>query len=193
MFGGDRASFAMGKYTWRVLLALVAASVVLANVSAVAADDGLDDFVATYQCSLAGLIAKIHAHGQPEDQDRFIILSLPRPIAAYVQCLFGNKDREGLCEASSGWWNNSWEKPHFTPAQLAALSQLGFSTDGSHGNFKQRMHFPADGPEPYALATLLLRALHEGYGARKEMPIKVVAPFALRHGFLPRQRCVPIS
>ena len=181
----------MGKYTWRV--ALVTASVVLGNVSAAAADDGLDDFVATYQCSLAGLIAKIHAHNQPNDQDRFIVLALPGPTAAYVQCAFGNKDREGLCEASSGWWNNSWEKPHFASAQLAALTQLGFSTDGSHGNFKQQMHFPADGPEPYALAGLMLSALYEGYGARKEMRIEVVAPFALRHGFLPQQRCVPIS
>ncbi|HTW36010.1 MAG TPA: hypothetical protein VMD53_15435 [Rhizomicrobium sp.] len=183
----------MRKSARRVLPALVAAMVVLASASAVAADDDLDDFVATYQCSLAGLIAKIHAHRQPNDQDRFIVLALPGPTAAYVQCAFGDKDRAGLCEASSGWWNNSWERPHFAPAQLAALARLGFSTDGSHGNFKQQMHFPKDGLEPYALATLMLSALHEGYGARKEMRIEVVAPFALRHGFLPQQRCVPIS
>jgi len=192
MLLGDWGNSGMGKCTWRVLLALVVASIV-ASVSAVAADDGLDDFVATYQCSLAGLITKIHTHSQPEDQDRFIVLSLPGPIAAYVQCAFGNKDREGLCEASSGWWNNSWERPHSAPAQLSALEQLGFSTKVTRGNFKQQMHFPADGPDPYALASLMLSALYEGYGARKEMQIEVVAPFALRHGFLPRQRCVPIS
>jgi hypothetical protein len=183
----------MSKSTWRILFALVTAMSIFASVSTAVADDGLDDFVATYQCSLAGLITKIHVHKFPEDQDRFIILSLPGPTAAYVQCAFENKDREGLCEVSSGWWNNPWERPHFSPAQLAALAHLGFSTDGSHGNFKQPMHFPADGPEPYALATLLLSALYEGYGARKEMQIQVEAPFALRHGYLPRQRCVPIS
>jgi hypothetical protein len=183
----------MRKYIWRVPLALVVATIVLASVSAVAADDGLDDFVATYQCSLAGLIAKIHAHSQPEDQDRFIVLSLPGPIAAYVQCAFEYKDREGLCEVSSGWWNNSWEKPHFNSAQLTALAQLGFSTNVKKGNFPKPMNFPADGPDPYALASLMLSALYEGYGARKEMQIEVEAPFALRHGFLPRQRCVPIS
>ena len=181
----------MRKTTWHVML--VAATVSFAGVTTAAAAEGLDDFVETYQCSLAGLIAKIHAHGQPNDQDRFIILSLPGPKAAYVQCAFGDKDRAGLCEASSGWWNNSWEKPLFTPAELAALAQLGFSTNGSHGNFQQQMHFPPDGPEPYALASLMLSALYEGYGARKEMRIEVVAPFALRHGFLPQQRCVPIS
>ena len=181
----------MGKYTWYV--ALVAAIIVFADVSAVSADDGLDDFVATYQCSLAGLIAKIHAHKQPTDQDRFIVLALPGSTAAYVQCAFDRHDHEGLCEASSGWWNNSWEKPHFAPAQLSALAQLGFSTNGSHGNFQRQMNFPTDGPDPYALANLMLSALYEGYGARKEMRIEVVAPFALRHGFLPQQRCVPIS
>ena len=165
---------------------------IFANVSAVAADDGLDDFVATYQCSLAGLIEKIHVHKLPEDQDRFITLSLPGPTAAYVQCAFEKKDREGLCEASSGWWNNSWERPHFSPIQLSALARLGFSTNGGHGNFQKFMHFSADGPDPYLLATLLLSALHEGYGAQKEMRIEVVAPFALRHGYLPKQRCVPI-
>ena len=182
----------MRKFILRMSLALVAATIIGGDVSA-AADDDLDDFVATYQCSLAGLIAKIHAHNQPNDQDRFIVLALPGPTAAYVQCAFGNKDHEGLCEASSGWWNNAWEKPHFTPAQLSALAQLGFSTKVSRGNFPQQMHFPADGPDPYALANLMLSALYEGYGARKEMPIEVVAPFALRHGFLPRQRCIPIS
>jgi len=176
-----------------VSLAVIAAMAFFADVSAAMADDGLDDFVATYQCSLAGLIAKIHAHSQPEDQDRFVVLALPGPTAAYVQCAFEHKDRDGLCEASSGWWNNSWEKPHFTPAQLSALAQLGFSTNGSHGNFQRYMHFPSDGPDPYTLAGLMLSALYEGYGARKDMRIEVVAPFALRHGFLPHQRCVPIS
>jgi hypothetical protein len=183
----------MGKYTWYVPLALVAASVVFANVSVAAADDGLDDFVATYQCSLAGLIEKIHAHhSKPSEKGRFVVLALPVQTGSYVQCAFDRRDHEGLCEASSGWWDPRY-KPHFTSAQLAALTQLGFSTKVSRGNFPQQMHFPADGPDPYALANLLLSALYEGYGARKEMRIEVVAPFALRHGFLPQQRCAPIS
>jgi len=47
--------------------------------------------------------------------------------------------------------------------------------------------------DPNALADLMLSALYEGYGARKDMAIEVVAPFALRHGYLPRQRCALIS
>lgn len=176
---------------WRWALAV---AIMLLASQAAADTDGLSDFVETYQCSLAGLIAKIEAkRNDPDEQDRFIVLALPGPKASYVQCAFDRHDREGLCEASSGWWNNSWEKPHFDSGQLAALTRLGFSTDGSHGNFQEQMHFPPGGPEPYALASLMLSALYEGYGARKDMPIEVVAPFALRHGFLPRQRCVPIS
>ena len=179
---------------WRGALAVMV-SFIVSGVGLVAtADGGLSDFVNTYQCSLAGLIAKIVANPHKSDtQDRFIILSLPGPIAAYVQCAFDTDDREGICEASSGFWNNSWEKPHFRPAQLAALARLGFSTDGSHENFQQHMHFPPTGPDPDALAGLMLRALYEGYDAHKDMQIEVQAPFALRHGYLPRQRCALIS
>ena len=92
-----------------------------------------------------------------------------------------------------GLFQQSLEIPHFSSAQLAALARLGFSTDGSHGNFQQRMHFPPEGPDPDALAGLMLRALYEGYGAHKDMPIEVQAPFALRHGFLPAKRCALIS
>jgi hypothetical protein len=180
--------------TWRFPLAIFAATVFLADVPPASADNGLDDFVAAYQCSLAGLIAKIHAHhSKPGEKGRFVVLALPGPLASYVQCAFDRRDHEGLCEASSGWWNNPPERPHFTPAELSALAQLGFSTDGSHGNFQRQMQFSSDGPDPYALAGLMLSALYEGHGARKDMQIEVVAPFALRHGFLPRQRCVPIS
>src|SRR5580704_9040450 len=167
----------MGKYIWRVLLALVAATIVLESVPAVAADDGLDDFVATYQCSLAGLIEKIHAHhSKPGEKGRFVVLALPVQTGSYVQCAFDRRDHEGLCEASSGWWDLRY-KPQFTSAQLAALTQLGFSTDVKKGNFPKPMNFPSEGPDAYALASLMLSALYEGYGARKEMQIEVEAPF----------------
>lgn len=183
----------MLKSTWPRALAFSVALSFCANGSATAADKGLEDFVATYQCSLAGLIAKIHEHRtKPGEKGRFIVLALPGPTASYVQCAFDRIDREGLCEAASGWWD-AGSKPHFTSANLQALAGLGFSTDGSHGNFQQQMRFLPGGPEPYELARLMLSALYEGYGANKDMRIEVVAPFALRHGFLPRQRCALIS
>jgi len=191
---GTGARAVMAKSGCRSALAVAVAVIVSGAGSVAAKDDGLSDFVETYQCSLAGLIAKIEAyHGKSDEQNRFIIQSLHGPPARYVQCAFDNREREGLCEASSGWWNNSWEQPHIGTAERAALARLGFSTDGSHGNFQQPLHVPPGGPEPYALASLMLSVLYDVYGARKDVPIEVEAPFALRHGFLPRQRCVPIS
>ena len=108
----------MGKYIWRVSLALVAVTIIGGDVSAVAVDDGLDDFVATYQCSLAGLITKIHAHrSKPGEKGRFVVLALPVQTGSYVQCAFDRRDHEGLCEASSGWWGYPRYKPHFAPTQ----------------------------------------------------------------------------
>jgi len=178
---------------WRCILVIALAMVVSAATSTMAGTDSLSDFVETYQCSLQGLIAKILARDTRVEHGRFVVLSLADPAANYVQCHFGERDREALCEASSGWFNRHGEKRHFTPIQLHALQKLGFSTDGSHGNFQRHIHFASYGPEPYALAGMMLSALYEGYDARKDLPIEVVAPFALRHGYLPRERCVPIS
>jgi len=180
--------------TWRGALTIAAFIIVSDTVCVAAADDGLSDFVNTYQCSLSDLIARIAAHhGKPGEKGRFVVISSPGQAASYVQCAFDRENREGLCEAASGWWNDPGTKPHFSPVQLTALARLGFSTDGMHGNFQQQMHFPPEGLDPNALADLMLSALYEGYGARKDMAIEVVAPFALRHGYLPRQRCALIS
>ena len=183
----------MSRTRWLGGMAIAAAIATFDAASAANATDDLGAFLDTYQCSLAGLITKILVHRQSDDQDRFIVLALPGPKASYVQCAFDHKNREGLCEASSGWWNNSWEKPHFSSVELDALRQLGFSTDGSHGNFQRQMRFPPGGPDPYLVARMLLSALYESYGARKGMAIEVVAPFALRHGYLPQERCAVIS
>jgi hypothetical protein len=179
----------------RSALAVAAFAIAASSIGSVAAaDDGVSDFVNTYQCSLGGLITKIIAHhSKPGEKGRFVVISSPGPGANYVQCIFDSANRDGLCEAASGWWNNPAVKPHFSPAQLTALARLGFSTDGGHGNFRQQMQFPPAGPDPDAVAGLMLRALSEGYGARKDMQIEVAAPFALRHGFLPQKRCALIS
>jgi len=178
---------------WRRALAILVAILACHAASATGNDNSRENFLTAYQCSLSGLIAKILAEKKPDEQDRFVTLSLPGPTAAYVQCAFDNDVRNGLCEASSGWWNNAWEKPHFRADQLAALSRLGFSTDGAHGNFQDKMKYPPGGPDPFTLARLMLSALYEGYGAQKFMPIEVVAPFALRHGYLPQKPCAPIG
>jgi hypothetical protein len=178
---------------WLAAMAIALASVMAGITSTMADADGLSEFVETYQCSLSGLIGKILDRDKRQEHGRFIILGVRDSGADYVQCHFGERDREALCEASSGWWNKHGPQPQFTSIQLDALPKLGFSTDGSHGNFQDHLHFSSDGPEPDEVARLMLKAVYQGYGARNGMPIEVTAPFALRHGFLPRQRCMAIS
>lgn len=178
---------------WLAAMAITLATIMAGVTSTMADTDGLADFVETYQCSLSGLIGKILDHDKRHERNRFIVLSLPGPTARYIQFAFGDLDRQALCEASSGRWNKPQENPHVTPIELHALQGLGFSIDGAHGNYQKHLHFSSDGPEPDELARLMLSTLYQGYGARKAMLIEIVAPFALRDGFLPRQRCMAIS
>ena len=100
-------------------MAIALAAMLTGVGSTMATDDGVSGFVATYQCSLSGLIAKILARDKREERDRFIILSLPGRGASYVQCAFGERDREGLCEASSGYFNIPGRSPISPPFSLA--------------------------------------------------------------------------
>jgi hypothetical protein len=48
---------------------------------------------------------------------------------------------------------------------VAALGRLGFSTDGSQGNFRIDLDV-AEKPDFNAISDFMLKALHDGYGAR---------------------------
>ncbi len=159
-----------------------------------APDTGLSDFLETYQCPVARLIGRIHSLPEKKyPDDRYIILAPVGAGSSYVQCLMGDHDdSQALCEVASGWWAKG-DAPHFVPGALDAIARLGFSTNGSHGNYQQHLHF-ASGPNPDTLARLMLTALHDAYGADKSMSIEVQAPYLLRgSGVLRKNRCIPIS
>ena len=65
---------------------------------------------------------------------------------------------------------------------------MGFDTDNSKGNFKIDLPV-ADPPDFNAAADFILRALHDGYGARGDMALKFNAPFAPKTP----STCVPVS
>lgn len=187
----------MPSWNWRrcrgLAAAFVASTITLDTSIAVEADDDLSAFLSTYQCAVADMILRIHAHPHPKDyQDRFIILSQMTNRSDYVQCAFDHEDRQALCEAASGFYAARGEAPHLEPGARQVLARLGFSTDGSHGNFQQQLHFQS-GADPDAIARLMLTALYGGYGARKGDAIEVVAPYVTRHGVLPKNNCVPVS
>jgi len=154
------------------------------------ASDDLLSFVSTYQCSVAGLIARIHAHRGGDD--RYLILAPWNDRGSYVQCLLGDHDRQALCEAASGWWAGRGQAPMLGPAQKGALARLGYSMDASRGNYQKRLRFGSE-LDMEGVADLMLRSLYAGYGVRLENTIEVQAPYAFRHGTLPRDRCPAIS
>jgi hypothetical protein len=113
-------------------------------------------------------------------------------VSSYVQCDFGDHDREMLCEGASGYYAPPGEGPRFTPDNLGGLAQLGFAMHVPRQNFQKFLKF---GPEPDldAIARLLLSALYVGYDARLGTAVVVEAPLATRKGILRKNRCYPIS
>jgi hypothetical protein len=96
-----------------------------------------------------------------------------------------------LCEASSGFYYDKEGAPRtfFHPPEVPqALGRLGFSTDDTKGNYRMEFEVGAR-PDFNAIADLILRALHDGYGARAHTRLRFNAPFAQR----PVKSCTPVS
>src|SRR5579872_4095859 len=148
-------------------------------------------FQAQYRCAVVDRLARIYAHGNPAvDYSRFIAIAVPEHPHGYVQCLFHDNERRILCEASSGYYLNKLDEPRFyqSAATIGALARLGFSTDDSDGNFQIDLPV-AEPPDFNKIADFMLRALHDGYGARAESKLRFEAPFAPR----PSRQCIPVS
>jgi hypothetical protein len=177
---------------WRSIPSVVALVLACTVPAAAGTDEALDDFVAMYHCAVVEMIARVHAHPHPEQMHRFIILDRLDAGSSYVQCLFFHSDHAMLCEAASGFYASRGDEPRLWPSERKALADLGFSKDGSHGNFQR--YFTIRSTSQFdTIADVMLRALYEGYGARKDEIIEVHSPYAMPHGLLPRQHCVPVS
>lgn len=149
------------------------------------------DLLVQYRCPVVDRLQRIYeANGPVADQDRFLIIDFPNRPQDYVQCVFDSRTKI-LCEASSGFFFDAPDKPRtyrLPAAAIAALGHLGFSTDDAAGNF--RIWFDvADPPNFNAIADFMLKALHDGYGARADMKLHFNAPFA-PHTL---SKCVPVS
>jgi hypothetical protein len=159
----------------------MAGVVTLALTAPVGAVDSFLDLQAAYRCEVVRRLERIYATGDPRiDLNRYLAISLSGKPNAYVQCIFHNTRSRVHCEASSGFWATKEGQPrtfYLPPRAIAALAKLGFDTDDSAGNFsidqavEKSSNFGA-------LADLMLRALHDGYGARANMKLQLKAPFA---------------
>ena len=144
-----------------------------------------------YRCPVVDRLQRIYATGDPEKfHDEYLILDMPPQRENYVQCLFYRTDKI-MCEAASGFYLDPPDEPrtmYLSPSAIAALARLGFSTDDSQGNFRIDLDL-ANPPDFNAIATLMLRALYDAYGARAQTKLDFHAPYA--EGAT--SKCTPVS
>lgn len=172
-------------------MAAVAAFWLVPSLALAEMSTSLRALLVVYRCDVVKRLEQIYVTGDPaSDRDRFIAVTVPSHPHGYVQCIFHDKQTGLYCEASSGFYYAKASEPRFhqSPATIAALAQMGFDTDDSKGNFKIDLPV-ADPPDFNAAADFILRALHDGYGARGDMALKFNAPFAPKTP----STCVPVS
>jgi hypothetical protein len=144
-----------------------------------------------YRCPIVDRLERIYAKGDPERfPDEYLIVDRPGFPEHYVQCLFYKRGKL-YCEAASGFFFAAPDQPrtmHLSASSVAALAQLGFSTDDSHGNFSLYRDV-TEPPDFGSIADLMLKALHDGYGARADTELDFHAPYAAKGS----PKCVPVS
>jgi len=174
---------------------MVLAAVLLVPAAASRADAmSFRELLIRYRCAVVDRLERIYetySTGDPSDvQDTFLIIySSDRPHD-YVQCVF-DAPTKMYCEAASGFYDDvppAARSRHLPPASIAALGRLGFSTDDSAGNFAVSFDV-ADPPDLNRIADFMLKAMHDGFGARADMTLEFNAPYAPR----PTSRCIPVS
>jgi len=153
------------------------------NPSAAFADtvNSLRDLLLAYRCPLVARLERLYEQGEGSNNTkRFLMVSVPHR-QGYVQCMFFDNRSKLRCDAWSGYYSTKPGEPrkfYLPPDAVAALSRLGFDTDDSRGNFRLELDLGRAAPNFNATADLILTALHDAYGARYDMNLGFVAPFA---------------
>lgn len=172
--------------------ALLAAAVVIPVCAAAQEADTYHDLLVEYRCPVVDRLEQVYSAGDPaSSRHRFLAIEVPQTLQAYVQCKFHDNNTKLYCEASSGYYYDGPGVPrtfHQAASVIAALGRLGFSTDDSAGNFNVDLDV-ADPPDFNTLADFMLKALHDGYGARVDTKLRFNAPFAPRA----TSKCIPVS
>ena len=131
---------------------------------------------------------RIYAYPKPTDYlDRFLAVTLSGHPHGYVQCMFIRNRTGILCEASSGYYFNREGTPRtffLSREAIAALGRLGFSTDDSKGNFRNKGALNA-GADLNAIADRF--SVHDG-------TVCALATKNVKRLFAARNsKCVPVS
>lgn len=172
--------------------AVFAALLMMPVCAAAQGPDAFHDLLVEYRCPVVDRLEQVYGAGNPANsRHRFLVIEVPHAMQAYVQCEFHNSNAKLYCEAASGYYYDAPGAPrtfHHPARVIAALGRLGFSTDDAAGNFNVDLDV-ADPPNFNTLADFMLKALHDGFGARAEMKLGFNAPFAPRA----TSKCIPVS
>lgn len=164
----------------KCLSAILVTSALL-NGQYAAARDSFRDLQIVYRCEIVIRLETIYGAGdQSSDRDRYLAVEIFGQPQSYVQCLFHDRNTAIYCEAASGYWaTKPGEQRTYYQSQetVAALAALGFSTDDAQGNFVIDRELQAR-PDFNVLADFILRAIHDGYGARASTKLRFNAPFS---------------
>lgn len=174
---------------WR--RALLAAAFTIPVVAAAQEGRTFHDLLVQYRCPVVDRLQQIYAAADSADpQNWFLIVYFAARTNDYVQCVFDPKTRM-FCEAASGFYDDVATQPRtrwLSKDAGAALGRLGFSTDDTAGNFQILFDVP-DPPDFNRIADFILRALHDGYGARANDDLEFNAPLAPHAS----SKCIPVS
>ena len=153
--------------------------------------DTYHELLLEYRCPVVDRLQQIYAATDSSDpQNWFLIVSFAAQPNDYVQCVFDPKTRM-FCEAASGFYDNVATQPRtrwLSKGAVEALGRLGFSTDDTAGNFQ--IWFDVPDPRDFnRIAEFILKALHDGFGARANDALEFNAPLAPH----PTAKCNPVS
>ena len=169
------------------------AMAVLATSAARAASDpsSLGRLVAAFRCEIVERLQQIHAGDRSTSRDRFVAVYPDGRPDAYVQCIFHDRDAGLLCEAASGFFRQKPGEagPPAPAGDTGRLRALGFEPDPAGGNLRRDLTLGRI-PDLGAAADLILAALHDGFGVRWPVKLRVRAPKA---GTVPRSGCAALS
>jgi hypothetical protein len=176
---------------WRSIFTLVAVALVQSPPTfAVEQLSKLERFLLDHRCAVLERLAYIHTHGDVAGPNRFLVLEIKNFPQRYVQCLFLDKDSKILCEASSGFYFTKPDEPRqlrVKPRKEKILGRLGFSTDGTEGNYQRMIEFGTP-PDLLKVADLMLTTLYEVYGAQAGIALEMKAPL-VPEGAIAIARC----
>lgn len=169
----------LAKRAYSIAASIVVAGLTMPGALGDAFADRRSDFVAAGRCKVERLLHLIH--NQPDEQNRFLVVSVRGKGQAYVQCLLMNRDTRLLCEASSGYFAvlPGKRRPTEMPmSKVAVLDAAGFDTDTSDRNYQRMLAIRNVDTDFAAAADLVLSLIHDIYDARAIGELEFKAPLA---------------